>query len=162
MISEKLTNALNEQIQKEMASAYLYLGMAVHFEAEGLQGFATWMQKQAAEEWQHAMKLYNYLFEVDAKPVLKTIPEVKVSYGSPKSVIEEVLKHEKYITDSINSLYKLALAEDDFKTVSFLTWFINEQVEEEASVNAVLDMFKHSEGGAGLMFIDRALGSREE
>lgn len=161
MISEKLMNALNEQIQKEMASAYLYLGMAVHFEAEGLQGFAAWMQKQATEEWEHAMKLYHYLFEVGAKPVLKTIPEVKISYGAPKSVIEEVLKHEQYITASINSLYKLAQSEEDFKTVSFLTWFVNEQVEEEASVNAILDKFKYAEGGAGLMFLDKALGARE-
>ena len=111
MISKKLEDALNEQINKEFYSAYLYLGMAAHFESEGLKGFAKWMRVQALEEQGHAMKLYDYLFSVDAKPVLKAIKEAPVHYEKPPvEVIQEVLKHEQYVTASINSLYELALA----------------------------------------------------
>lgn len=162
MISKKLEDALNDQINKEFYSAYLYLGMAVHFEAEGLKGFAKWMRVQALEEQGHAMKLYDYLFSVDAKPVLKAIKEAPVHYAKPPvEVIQEVLKHEQYVTASINSLYELALAEKDYKTQTFLQWFINEQVEEEENDRNILDVFKHINGNAGLLILDKALGERK-
>lgn len=161
MISQKLTDALNEQIQKEMASAYLYLGMATHFESVGLRGFAHWMHLQAHEEMEHAMKIYHFMFQVAAKPVLKTIPEVKVAYDSAKSVVELVLQHEQMITASVNELYTLASTEKDYKTMSFLQWFIDEQVEEEDNVNGILDMFKYGDNNTGLMMIDHLLGKRE-
>lgn len=162
MISKELTNAINDQIQKELASAYLYLGMATHFHAVGLGGFAHWMHTQADEERDHAEKLYHFLFEVGSKPVLKAIPEVKVEYGDPKSVIEQVLKHEESISASIDALYKLAMKEEDFKVMSFLQWFIDEQVEEESSVQAILDMFKYCDNNAGLMILNNELGKRGE
>lgn len=162
MISKKLEDALNEQINKEFYSAYLYLGMAAHFESEGLKGFAKWMRVQALEEQGHAMKLYDYLFSVDAKPVLKAIKEAPVHYGKPPvEVIQEVLKHEQYVTASINSLYELALAEKDYKTQVFLQWYINEQVEEEENDRNILDVFKHINGNAGLLILDKALGERK-
>ena len=162
MISKKLEDALNDQINKEFYSAYLYLGIAVHFEAEGLKGFAKWMRVQALEEQGHAMKLYNYLFSVDAKPVLKAIKEAPVHYAKPPvEVIQEVLKHEQFVTASINSLYELALAEKDYKTQTFLQWFINEQVEEEENDRNILDVFKHINGNAGLLILDKELGKRE-
>ena len=162
MISTKLEDALNEQINKEFYSAYLYLGMAAHFESEGLKGFAKWMRVQASEEQGHAMKIYDYLFSVDAKPVLKSVKEVPVHYEkSPVEVIQEVLKHEQYVTASINSLYELALAEKDYKTQNFLQWFINEQVEEEANDRDILDTFKYIDGNAGLLILDKELGKRE-
>ena len=162
MISKKLEDALNDQINKEFYSAYLYLGMAVHFEAEGLKGFAKWMRVQALEEQGHAMKLYNYLFSVDAKPVLKAIKEAPVHYAKPPvEVIQEVLKHEQYVTASINSLYELALAEKDYKTQHFLQWFIDEQVEEEANDRDILDTFKYVNGNTGLLILDKELGKRE-
>ena len=162
MISKKLEDALNDQINKEFYSAYLYLGMAVHFEAEGLKGFAKWMRVQALEEQGHAMKLYNYLFSVDAKPVLKAIKEAPVHYAKPPvEVIQEVLKHEQYVTASINSLYDLALAEKDYKTQHFLQWFIDEQVEEEANDRDILDTFKYVNGNTGLLILDKELGKRE-
>ena len=162
MISKKLEDALNEQINKEFYSAYLYLGMAAHFESEGLKGFAKWMRVQALEEQGHAMKLYDYLFSVDAKPVLKAIKEAPVHYEKPPvEVIQEVLKHEQYVTASINSLYELALAEKDYKTQVFLQWFINEQVEEEENDRNILDVFKHINGNAGLPILDKALGERK-
>ena len=161
MISKKLEDALNDQINKEFYSAYLYLGMAVHFEAEGLKGFGKWMRVQAGEEQGHAMKIYDYLFSVDAKPVLKAIKEVPVHYAKPPvEVIQEVLKHEQFVTASINSLYELALAEKDYKTQTFLQWFINEQVEEENDRD-ILDTFKYIDGNAGLLILDRELGKRE-
>ena len=121
MISKKLEDALNEQINKEFYSAYLYLGMAAHFESEGLKGFAKWMRVQALEEQGHAMRIYDYLFSVDAKPVLKPIEEAPVHYAKhPVEVIQDVLKHEQFVTASINSLYELALAEKDYKTQVFL------------------------------------------
>ena len=162
MISKKLEDALNDQINKEFYSAYLYLGMATHFESEGLKGFAKWMRVQALEEQGHAMKLYDYLFSVDGKPSLKAIKEVPVHYAkSPVEIIQEVLKHEQYVTASVNSLYELALAEKDYKTQNFLQWFINEQVEEEANDRDILDTFKYINGDAGLLILDRELGKRE-
>ena len=162
MISKKLEDALNDQINKEFYSAYLYLGMAAHFESEGLKGFAKWMRVQALEEQGHAMKLYDYLFSVDAKPVLKAIKEAPVHYEKPPvEVIQEVLKHEQYVTASINSLYELALAEKDYKTQHFLQWFIDEQVEEEENDRNILDTFKYVNGNAGLLILDKALGERK-
>ena len=161
MISKKLEDALNEQINKEFYSAYLYLGMAAHFESEGLKGFAKWMV-QALEEQGHAMRIYDYLFSVDAKPVLKPIEEAPVHYAKhPVEVIQDVLKHEQFVTASINSLYELALAEKDYKTQVFLQWFINEQVEEEENDRNILDVFKHINGNAGLLILDKELGKRE-
>ena len=162
MISKKLEDALNEQINKEFYSAYLYLGMAAHFESEGLKGFAKWMRVQALEEQGHAMRRYDYLFSVDAKPVLKPIEEAPVHYAKhPVEVIQDVLKHEQFVTASINSLYELALAEKDYKTQVFLQWFINEQVEEEENDRNILDVFKHINGNAGLLILDKELGKRE-
>ena len=136
MISKKLEDALNEQINKEFYSAYLYLGMAAHFESEGLKGFAKWMRVQASEEQEHAMKIYDYLFSVDAKPVLKAVKEAPTKYEkSPVEVIQEVLKHEQYVTASINSLY--------------------------ANDRDILDAFKHISGNVGLLILDKALGERK-
>lgn len=162
MISKRLEDALNEQINKELYSAYLYLGIAAHFESEGLKGFAEWMKVQAGEEQEHAMKIYNYLFSADGKPVLKTIKEVPVHYAKPPvEVIQDVLKHEQFVTDSINSLYELALAEKDYKTQNFLQWFIAEQVEEEENDRDILDKFKYIDNNSGLLFLDKELGKRK-
>ncbi len=161
MLSEKLTNALSGQINKEMSSAYLYLGMATHFEAEGLHGFAHWLNKQANEEMEHAMKIYKFIFEAGSVPSLDKIDAPKTKYGTPEEVIKEVLKHEQFVTDSINKLYELAVAEKDYKTQNFLTWFIDEQVEEEANVTEILDKFKYiNSNNCGIIFLDKELGSR--
>ncbi len=161
MFNEKLAKALNEQINKEMASAYLYLGMATHFEAEGLRGFSRWMHKQAQEEMEHAMKIYNFLFDAGSKPALGRLEAPKTEYGKAQEVFELVLKHEKTVTDSINKLYELALAEKDFKTQVFLQWFITEQVEEEANVDEILDKFKFIDDNTALLFLDKELGERK-
>ncbi len=161
MLNEKLLKALNEQINKEMASAYLYLGMAIHFEAEGLPGFSSWMHKQAEEEMEHAMKIYKFIFDADEKPELGKLDAPQTEYGRPVDVFQKVLKHEEAVTDSINKLYALALAENDYKTQTFLHWFINEQVEEEANVHTILDKFKFVDDNTALLLLDEELGSRE-
>lgn len=162
MFNKKLEDALNDQINKELYSAYLYLGMAVHFESEGLKGFADWMRVQAKEEQGHAMKIYDYLFSVEGKPVLRAIKEAPTHYEKkPVEVIQDMLKHEQFITASINSLYDLALAEKDYKTQHFLQWFITEQVEEEANDRDILDKFKYIDSNAGLMMLDSELGKRQ-
>jgi len=162
MISKKLEDALNEQINREFYSAYLYLGMAAHFESEGLKGFAGWMRVQAGEEQEHAMKIYDYLFSVDGSPVLKAIKEVETHYAKPPvEIIQDVLKHEQFVTASINSLYELALAEKDYKTQNFLQWFITEQVEEEENDRDILDKFKYIDGNTALLFLDKELGQRK-
>ena len=162
MFNKKLEEALNDQINKELYSAYLYLGMSVHFESEGLKGFAGWMRVQAKEEQEHAMKIYDYLFSVDGTPILKAIKEVPTHYEKkPVEIIQDVLKHEQFVTASINSLYELALAEKDYKTQLFLQWFIKEQVEEEENDRDILDKFKYIENNAGLLLLDSELGKRE-
>lgn len=161
MISKKLETALNEQINRELYSAYLYLGIAAHFESEGLKGFAGWMKKQAGEEQEHAMKIYNYLFAVDGKPILTAIQAVETQYAkTPEQIMQHILKHEESVTASINSLYELAFAEHDYKTQNFLQWFIAEQVEEEDTVRDILAKFKYAEGHTGLLFLDKELGKR--
>lgn len=160
MISEKIEKALNEQINKEMASAYLYLGIAVHFEAAGLPGCAAWMKKQAKEEMEHAMKFYDFLFAVGSKPVLSQIEAVKNEYGEPIEVFKVVLEHEKYITSLITNLYELAETEKDYRVKNFLQIFIAEQVEEEASIQAIIDKFKYINHSCGLLMLDKELGER--
>ncbi len=161
MINKKLENALNEQINRELYSAYLYLGMAVHFESEGLKGFADWMKAQACEEKAHAMKIYDYLFATGGKPSLAAIQAVETQYAkSPMEVMQDVLRHEEAVTASINKLYELALAENDYKTQNFLRWFIDEQVEEEATIQTILDKCRYAEGKTGLLFLDKELGTR--
>ena len=162
MLSKKLTEALSSQINKEMASAYLYLGMATHVETEGLRGCAHWLKKQAKEELDHAMKIYEFIFDADSVPILEKLDAPKTKFGTPEEVFREILKHEQFVTESINKLYELALSEKDYKTQTFLVWFINEQVEEEADVRDILDRFKYiGTGGCGLAILDKELGERE-
>lgn len=160
MISEKIAAALNEQINKEMASAYLYLGMSAYFESCALTGFAKWMEMQAKEEMEHAMKIYKYLFEVGAKPVLGAIEAQPTEYSGAHEVVKKVLQHEQAVTASINNLYELSVTEKDYKTQSFLRWFIDEQVEEEAAVSGILDRFNYVDSNAGLLILDRELSTR--
>ncbi len=161
MISQKLCDAINAQINKEFASAYLYLGMAAHFDSLDLPGFSHWMIEQAKEEQEHAMKFYHFLLEVEGTAKLPAIAEVKTEYGTPKEVVAEILEHEKFVTQSINDLLALATEEKDYKTMSLLQWYVDEQVEEEASAREILGKLRYCEEGAGLLAIDRELGTRE-
>ena len=163
MYSEKLKKAINEQINKEFYSSYLYLSMAAHFDANALPGFAKWMKVQAAEEWAHGMKFYEYLTEVGAEVTLSAIAQPPVKFGTPKEIFEIVYEHEQGVTASINAIFELAKAEKDPKTEIMLHWFINEQIEEEKNDRDILDQLSMSGNSPfGLMFLDKhVLGARK-
>ena len=138
MISAKMQQAINEQIQCEFASAYLYLAMAAWLENQNLPGAAHWMKKQFAEEQTHAMKLFEHVVDRAGQVTLGGIETPKVEYGGLRQVFEAVLTHERLVTASINGLYEVALAEKDYAAQVMLQWFISEQVEEEKNVEDIL------------------------
>ncbi|MBO8160032.1 MAG: ferritin [Thermosipho sp. (in: Bacteria)] len=162
MLNERVEKALNEQIKKEINSAYLYLSMATYFESENLNGFANWMKKQANEELNHAMKIYNYVFERGGRVELQAIEKPKCKWDSPLAAFEEAYNHERFITDSIHKLYELSLEEKDYATASMLKWFIDEQVEEEAQTEQIVNKIKLlSKSPNGLYILDKELGARD-
>lgn len=161
-MNKKLLDEMNVQINKEMFSGYLYLSMAAHFEGENLPGFAHWMTIQAGEELEHAMKFFEFLNEVGEKVVLSAIEKPESNFESPKTVLEQVLEHEKYITSRIHLLYKLAIDTNEYPTQMFLQWFVNEQVEEEKNATDILENLKLAdESGNALLMIDHGLAQRK-
>jgi len=161
MLSKKMQDAINKQINEEIFSAYLYLSMSSDFTNKGLQGFANWMYVQYQEEITHAIKFLNYINERNGKVVLKAIKEPQHSWTSPTKAIEDSLKHEEYITSKIHDLVTLAEKEKDYATKSMLQWYIDEQVEEEANAHKILDNLKLlGSSKDGLMILDRELGQR--
>lgn len=161
MISARMQKALNEQINKELYSAYLYLSMAAYFRGEGLDGFARWMRLQAEEEREHALKIFDYVFDRRGEVKLAAIDAPKTKWASPLAVFKEVLKHETFVTKLIHGLVDLAAKERDHATSSFLKWFVDEQVEEEASADEIVNRIEMAEKAPGAMLmLDRALGAR--
>ena len=161
MISKIMTDAINEQINKELFSEYLYISMQAWLADQSLDGMANWMDAQSKEEHFHAMKLFNYLIERGAKVRLKAIEEPTVEFENPLKAFSMALEHEKFISKSINELMDLAIKENDHATRSFLQWYVDEQVEEEASVDRIVNMLKMvGENGHGIMMIDRELSAR--
>jgi len=162
MISDKMQKALNEQINAELFSSYIYLAMAAYFEDQNWTGFAAWMQKQSQEEYGHAMKIYKYLTEVNGRIILETIEKPKAEWKSPLEVFEEAYKHELYITNRINELTNLAISEKDHATNIFLHWFVTEQVEEVSAALQIVDKLKMvGDNKSALYMLDRELGSRK-
>lgn len=162
MISKKMEKALNQQINKEIYSAYLYLAMAAHSETIGLRGFANWFRIQFNEELAHAMKFFHYVNEQGSAVELDAIEKPQAKFKSPVALFEETLKHEQFVTKSIHGLVDLAIAEKDHATNSFLKWFVDEQVEEEANAQEILGLLKMAGGQPpGLMYIDRQLAARK-
>lgn len=161
MLSVKLEKALNEQVNAEFWSAYLYLSMSADFAAKGQPGFANWMHIQFKEEQDHAMKLFNYIISRGGHPELRPIAEVKTSWGSPLAVFEDTLAHEQKVTSMINNLYALATEEKDYATQSMLKWFIDEQVEEESNAQGIIDALRMiKDNGFGVYTLDKELGAR--
>ena len=161
MLSKKMQDAINKQINAEMWSSYLYLSMSAYFEAEGLSGFASWMRIQAEEENMHAMKFFDYVYERDGRVKLQPITEVPTEWKDTTEIFEETLKHEQKVTSLINDLMEIAIQEKDHATQSFLKWFIDEQVEEESSVNEILDQLKLiGNSGHGIFMLDREIKGR--
>jgi len=161
MISEKMVKAINDQINAEMYSAYLYLAMKAYFESQNLLGFANWMDVQTKEEMVHAMKFYGFINARNGRVQLGVIEKPPFEWASPLAVFEAVYKHEQIVTDLINKLVDLAQGEKDHATVSFLKWFIDEQVEEESNDVAVIQKLKLVQNAPGGMFmLDNELAQR--
>jgi ferritin len=161
MLSDKLQNAMNNQITHELYSAYLYLSMSAHFQAGNLPGMARWMRLQAGEEQAHALKFFDYVNERNGRVTLQVIPQPPADFGTPKAVFDQVLKHEQDVTILITQLYELAVEEKDYAAQGMLQWFINEQVEEEKHAGEIVETFKMvGESPMALMMLDRQLGSR--
>ena len=161
MLSKKMEKALNEQINKEMYSAYLYMSMSAYSTNIGLSGFANWFMVQYHEEMEHAMKIYDYVHEQGGKVKLMVIDEPPSVFKGPMDMFQKTLKHEQFITKSINDLMDLAIKEKDHATQIFLQWFVTEQIEEEGNDNEIIDKLKLAgDKGNGLFMIDKELGAR--
>ncbi|HHX03100.1 MAG TPA: ferritin [Tissierellia bacterium] len=157
----KMNKALNEQINKEIFSGYLYLSMVPYFEERSLDGFASWFKAQAQEELFHAMKIFNFVHEVGGTVVLDAIEKPDIEWTSPLQVFKEGLEHEKFITASINELVDLARKEKDWPALDMLQWFVVEQVEEEANFSLHVDQLEMGgESGAALMFMNNKMAAR--
>ena len=163
MLSKPVQDAINNQIQKELESAYLYLGMAAHFDANNLPGFARWMRKQFEEEQGHAFKFYEYVYDQRGEVTLQPIAAPTGKFGKPSEIFQQVLAHEQKVTASIKAIYELALKEGDQATQIRLQWFLTEQVEEEKNAADIIEQLKMSgDLGFGLLFLDQhVLGSRK-
>jgi len=161
MLSEKMENALNGQLNAELYSAYLYLSMNAYFKSVNLDGFANWMYYQAQEEVTHGMKFYDFINSRGGRVKLSQIDAPATEWNSPLAVFEATLEHEQKVTGLINDLVELALEEHDHATNIFLQWFVSEQVEEEESVGGVLEQLRlMGEAKGGLFMIDRELAKR--
>ena len=161
MLSKAIQDAINEQIKNELYSAHQYLSMSAYCESVNLPGFAHWMQAQAQEEREHAMKFYNFLLNRKGRVILQAIEQPVVEFGSPLEVFEQALEQEQQVTAQINELYGLTTSENDYASQAFLQWFLTEQVEEEKNVGDVLETLNMiGDEGEALFLFDRELGKR--
>ena len=161
MMTKKMEDAVNAQLQREIYSAYLYLSMSAYCESINLKGFASWLRVQAQEELQHALKFFDYLNERGARAALRAIDQPPQDFQSPREVFEQTLAHEKLITASIHRLYETALDEKDYATQNLLQWFITEQVEEEAHATEYVEKLRRiGESSSAIFWIDKELGKR--
>ena len=161
MLSKRMVDALNEQINAEMWSAYLYLSMSLNAAAKGHKGVANWFAIQFKEEQDHAQILINYTLSRGGEVKLAPIAEVETSWKNPLAMFKDTLEHEKKVTALITKLYEIAVEEKDYPTQNRLKWFIDEQVEEEENAQDIIDSLdKVGDDGLGLYMVDRELGSR--
>lgn len=161
MLSPKMEAALNNQINAEYYSSYLYLSMAAYFDSINLPGFANWMRIQNQEEMLHAMKFFDFVSERNGRVNLTAIDGPETEWESPVAAFEATLAHEQHVTALINKLVDLALAESDHATNNFLQWFVAEQVEEEATADGILQQLRlMKDAPGGLFMMDRELGQR--
>ena len=160
-MNKKLTDAINEQIKYEFFSAFLYLAMASYAAEQEMLGFESWLLKQAAEEQMHATKFVNYLHDRGERAIIKGFEDPKNDYKSLLEAFEDGLAHEKIVTERINNLMHIALEDKDFASVNFLNWYIDEQVEEEASFTTVITKLKMvGSSPMGLYQLDKELAGR--
>ena len=162
MLSKTLEKALNEQVNKEYYSAFLYLSMSSYFESVNLLGMAAWMRTQYEEEVMHAIKIFDMIVDMEGKVALKPIEGPPMEFESPLDVFTKTLEHERKVTGMINNIYSLARKENNYAVQSALQWFIDEQVEEEKSALEIVQQLKMiGDETAPLLMLDSKLGSRE-
>lgn len=163
MISDALRDEINEQIKFEMYSAYMYLAMSAWCAERNLSGFAHWMNLQAQEEVDHAMRFFNFLLERGGRVELQALDAPPIDYGTPLAVMEKSLEHEKFVSSRIHHLFKLAVEEGDYPAQVMLQWFVSEQVEEEASIDEIVERMKmFGSDGTSLLMLDTQLGARQQ
>lgn len=161
MLDKKVVELLNQQVNKEFYSAYLYLDFSNYYYAQGLDGFGNWYKIQAQEERDHAMLFVQYLQNNGEKVVLEAIAKPSVDITGAKAVLEEGLKHEQYVTSLINDIYEAAYNIKDFRTMQFLDWFVKEQGEEETNADNLIKKFELFGGDPkSLYMLDNELGGR--
>ena len=162
MLNKKIEKALNDQLNMELQSAYIYQSMAAYFEGNNFKGFAKWMDVQAKEEQEHARKMYEYIFAKGGKVTLEGIDAPKLTWKNAEEVFKESLGHEQAVTKSIEKIYSLARKENDYATEIFLQWFITEQVEEEDNATSILEKIKllGVTNNASMYLLDKELGER--
>ena len=161
MLSKKLHEALNAQINAELWSAYLYLSMSMDAEAKGLKGVANWFCIQFQEEQDHARIFMNYILSRDAEVTFRPIAEVRTSWASPLEMFRDTLEHEKKVTALINDLAAIAAEDKDYASSNMLVWFIDEQVEEEESARGMITACEAVEGNKfGMYMLDKELAAR--
>ena len=161
MISDRIQQAFNKQLNAELYSSYLYLSMAAYFESINLRGFANWMRCQVQEELVHAMKFNDFIVGRGGRVLLMPIEGPPTVWSSPLNAFEDAYRHEQKVTGLINDLVNLAVEEKDHASNAFLQWFVTEQVEEEASADGVVQKLKLAgDQGGGLFMIDQELAAR--
>ena len=161
MLSEKVQDSLNKQLNAELYSSYLYLSMSAYFHSINLRGFASWMRVQAQEELVHVAKFYDFVNERDGRVILRPVEAPPSEWASPLAVFEDAYRHEQKVTGLINGLVDLSIEERDHATNNFLQWFVAEQVEEESSANDVVQQLKLvGDDRNGLLMLDRELAQR--
>lgn len=162
MLSQTLHDAINEQINYELYSAYIYLAMAAYYDSITRPGFAHWMRVQAQEEVEHAMKFYTYIYDRGGKVALQAIEQPPADFRSELDAFEKALAHERKVTARINDLYAQAVKDNDYASQSFLRWFVDEQVQEERDASQIVEMLKMiGDSKNGLFMLDHELGERK-
>ncbi len=161
MLSPKIEEALNDQLNAEYYSSYLYLSMAAYFESINLPGFAHWMRIQTQEEAAHVTKFFDFVVERAGRVKLAAIDAPPTEWDSPLAAFEAALEHERHVTGLVNRLVDLSLSESDHATNNFLQWFVAEQVEEEAAADGIVQQLRFvKDAPGGLFMLDRELGRR--
>lgn len=161
MLNQKIEKGLVDQMNYEIYSAFIYKAMGAYLDSIDLAGMANWMKVQYEEEMFHAEKMYSFIVEREGRAFFTAFPPLPVEWDSIKAVFEGALEHERTVTSRINNLMTLALEEKDHATHSFLNWFVNEQVEEEANVITILKQLKlMGDSGHGLYMLDKELAAR--
>lgn len=162
MFNKKIQDAMNDQIQRELESAHIYLSMAAYFDSVNLPGFAHWMKMQFQEEQAHAFKFYDFVYDRGGQVTLQALGRPPVEFQSPLEALEKTLAHERKITGHINDLYALAVEEKDYPSQILLQWFVSEQVEEEKNAGDIVDMLERiGDSYQALIMLDRELGQRQ-